>query len=97
MKLEITAFKKGDLLYWNDFWNATCGIGVFLNYVKDFNTRDIAIKEKYYTNSCWVNVLITKVNGSMSIRVFPPTSVCLQTKFKNLEEFDKYIKNFRNQ
>lgn len=97
MKLEITAFKKGDLLYWNDFWNATCGIGVFLNYVKDFNTRDIAIKEKYYTDSCWVNVLITNVNGSMITRVFPPTAVCLQTKFKNLEEFDKYIKNFRNQ
>ena len=96
MKLEITTFKKGDLLYWNDFWNATCGIGVFLDYVKDFNTRDIAIKEKYYTNSCWVNVLITLDNG-VSTRVFPPTSVCLQTKFKNLEEFDKYIKNFRNQ
>ena len=96
MKLEITTFKKGDLLYWNDFWNATRGIGVFLNYVKDFNTKDIAVKEKYYTNSCWVNVLITLDNG-VSTRVFPPTSVCLQTKFKNLEEFDKYIKNFRNQ
>ena len=92
MKLEITDFKKGDLLYWNDFWNATCGIGIFLNYVKDFNTSDIAIKEKYHVNSSWVNVLITKINGGVSTRVFPPTSVCLQTQFKDLEEFDKYIK-----
>lgn len=95
MILEITTFEKGDLLYWNDFWNATCGIGIFLNYVKDFNTKDIAIKEKYYTNSSWVNVLITSDN-EISTRVFPPTSVCLQTKFKSIEEFDMYIKNFRN-
>jgi len=95
MILEITTFEKGDLLYWSDFWSATCGIGIFLNYVKDFNTKDIAIKEKYYTNTCWVNVLIT-LDNEISTRVFPPTSVCLQTKFKNLKEFDTYIKNFRN-
>ena len=96
MKLEKTSFSKGDLLYWNDFWNATCGIGIFLDYVKDFNAKDISISEKYYTNSSWVNVLIT-LNGGVSTRVFPPTSVCLQEEFKNLEEFDKYIKKFRNQ
>lgn len=96
MKLEKISFSKGDLLYWNDFWNATCGIGIFLNYVKDFNTRDIAISDQYYTDSSWVNVLIT-LKGGVSTRVFPPTSVCLQEKFKNLEEFDKYIKKFRNQ
>ena len=96
MKLEKTSLSKGDLLYWNDFWNATCGIGIFLNYVKDFNTRDIAISDQYYTDSSWVNVLIS-LKGGVSTRVFPPTSVCLQAKFKSLEEFDKYIKNFRNQ
>ena len=96
MKLEKTSFSKGDLLYWNDFWNATCGIGIFLNYVKDFNTRDIAISDQYYTDSSWVNVLIS-LKGEVSVRVFPPTSVCLQAKFKNLEEFDKYIRKFRNQ
>lgn len=96
MKLETKDFKKGDLLYWNDFWNATCGIGIFLNYANNFNANDIAVNDKYYTNSSWINVLIS-FKGGLSTRVFPPTSVCLQNKFKNLEEFDKYIKNFRNQ
>ena len=81
MKLEKTNFSKGDLLYWNDFWNATCGIGIFLNYVEDFNAKDIAVRENYYTNSSWVNVLIT-LNSEVSTRVFPPTSVCLQERFR---------------
>lgn len=96
MKLEKITFNKGDLLYWNDFWNSTCGIGLFLGYVKDFNTKDISVKNQNYTASSWVNVLITLKNTT-SIRVFPPTSVCLQNEFESLEEFDKYIKNFRNQ
>ncbi len=96
MKLEKTLYSKGDLLYWNDYWSCTCGIGLFLNYTKDFNVSDISVSDKYYVNSSWVSVL-TCLNGKVEERVFPPTSVCQQNRFKNLDEFNEYIKNFRNQ
>lgn len=96
MKLEKTVYKEGDLLYWNDFWCSTCGIGLFLNYVKSLNTKDISINDnKYYSNNSWVNILIC-TDGFIESRVFPPTSTCLQSTFKSIEEFDKYVKNFRS-
>lgn len=95
MKLEKSAYNKGDLLYWNDFWNSTCGIGLFIGYVNDFNVSDISVSYEYYVDKSWVNLLIA-VGNSFQTKVFPQTSVCLQQKFESLEEFNKYVKHFRN-
>ena len=34
MKLEKSIYNRGDLLYWNDFWNSTCGIGLFIGIIQ---------------------------------------------------------------
>lgn len=94
MKLEKSIYNRGDLLYWNDFWNATCGIGLFIGYVNDFNVRDISVSEEYYVDKSWVNLLITE-GEFLQTKVFPQTSVCLQYKFKSLEEFNNHVKHFR--
>ena len=95
MKLEKSAYNKGDLLYWNDFWNSTCGIGLFIGYVNDFNVSDISVSDEYYVDKSWVSLLIEEDN-SLQTKVFPQTSVCLQYKFSSLEEFNNHVKHFRN-
>jgi len=96
MKLEKIIYKKGDLIYWSDFWCQSCGIGLFLNYVKSLNTKDISIKDNvYYEDNTWINVFIC-LDGQVEVRKFPPTAVCLQSNFKSIEEFDSYVKRFRS-
>ena len=98
MKYNREIFNTGDLIYWYDFWHSECGIGLFLNYINNFNVKDIYIKN---TNSLdydnrWINVLVDE-KENLYQRMFPPTSVYLQSKFKTLEEFKIHVENFRPQ
>jgi hypothetical protein len=81
MKLEKSIYNKGDLLYWNDIWNGTFGIGLFICYINDFGIRDIPLSQSY-DNKKWVSIL-TIEKDMLEVKVFPQTDVCLQNKFEN--------------
>ena len=93
-KSKIILYSKGDLLYWNDFWNSTYGIGIFLEYVSNFNVKDIYSNEKNQKASTWVKLLVTNDN-KIDIRTFPQTSISLINNHKSLEEFQGYVSKFR--
>ena len=93
-KSKKTLYNKGDLLYWNDFWNSSYGIGIFLEYASNFNVKDIYSNEKNQKASTWVKLLVAN-NGKIDIRTFPQTSISLTSNHQSLEEFQDHVSKFR--
>ena len=93
-KSRTSLYNKGDLLYWNDFWNSSYGIGIFLEYASNFNVKDIYSNEENQKACTWVKILVAN-NDKMDIRTFPQTSVSLANNHQNLEEFKKHVSKFR--
>lgn len=93
-KSKTALYKKGDLLYWNDFWNTTHGIGIFIEYIDDFNVTDIYATNAAEKSSTWVRLLIT-INNNLEMRMFPQTSVSAISNHQNIENFQEYVSRFR--
>lgn len=93
-KFKINLYKTGDLLYWSDYWNTTYGIGIFLEYVNDFNVEDIYSTDSSKTSPTWVNLLITK-NSKLDIKMFPQTSVSVSHNYQCIEDFQEHVSKFR--
>lgn len=93
-KSRTILYNKGDLLYWNDFWNSSYGIGIFLEYANNFNVKDIYSNEKNQVASTWVKLLVVN-NDKIDIRTFPQTSISLINNHQSLEEFQSYVSQFR--
>ena len=87
-------YKKGDLLYWNDYWNATCGIGIFIEYVNNFHVKDIYSTNTAQKSSNWVRLLITN-NDNLDMRMFPQTSVSAINNHQKIEDFHEHVSKFR--
>lgn len=98
MKYKKDRYDEGDLIYWYDFWSSKFGVGLFLNYENNFNIKDIYIKNPNVSKNevRWLNVLVND-NDMLIQRIFPPTSVYLQCKFKSIGEFKNHVENFRPQ
>lgn len=98
MKYKKERYDEGDLIYWYDFWSSKFGVGLFLNYENNFNIKDIYIKNPNVSKNevRWLNVLVND-NDMLIQRIFPPTSVYLQSKFKSIGEFKNHVENFRPQ
>ena len=94
MKLEKNKYEVGDLLYWNDYWCQTCGIGIFLGYVLDFNVIDLYSNVNEKEVIAWANLLITKEN-MLEKKMFPQTSISLISDHQDLKDFQHYVSNFR--
>ena len=96
MKYKKELYNQGDLIYWYDFWQSKFGVGLFLNYVNNFNVKDIYVKNPNIAKNDvrWLNVLIND-NNMLTYRIFPPTSVCLQNKYKSIGDFKSHVENFR--
>ena len=92
-KLKIALYKKGDLLYWNDYWNTAYGVGIFIEYVNNFNVTDIYATNAEEKSSTWVSLLIT--NNNLAIRMFPQTSVSATNNYQNLKDFQEHVSKFR--
>ena len=93
-KLKIALYKKGELLYWTDYWNATFGIGVFVEYVNNFNVTDIYATKEAQKSSAWVMLLINS-NDNLEMKMFPQTSVSEINNHQSVEDFQEYVSKFR--
>ena len=93
-RLKIDLYKKGELLYWADYWNATFGIGVFVEYVNNFNVTDLYATKEAQKSSTWVMLLITS-NDNLEMKTFPQTSVSVISNHQNIEEFQEHVSRFR--
>ncbi len=91
---KTALYKKGDLLYWTDYWNGTVGIGVFVEYVNNFNVTDIYATKEAQKSSTWVMLLITS-NDNLEMKTFPQTSVSAISNHQNIEEFQEHVSRFR--
>ena len=94
IKLKIDLYKKGDLLYWTDYWNATFGVGVFVEYVNNFNVTDIYATKEAQKSSTWVMLLITN-NDNLEIKTLPQTSVSAINNHQSIVEFQEHVSRFR--
>ena len=94
MKLEKNRYVSGNLLYWNDYWNNDHGVGIFLEYVNDFNVKDIYSNDKTQKASTWVKLLVIN-DSKIDIRTFPQTSISLVENHQDLQDFKDYVSKFR--
>ena len=90
IKSKTILYKKGDLLYWNDYWDSSHGIGIFIEYVNNFNVTDIYATNASEKSSTWVSLLITN-NDNLAVRMFPQTSVSAINNYQSLEDFQEYV------
>ena len=94
IKSKTALYEKGDLLFWNDYWNATFGIGVFIEYVNNFNVTDIYATNASQKSSTWVMLLIT-IDDNLDMKMFPQTSISAINEHQSIEEFKEYVSRFR--
>ncbi len=94
MKLEKNKYVAGDLLYWNDYWCQTYGIGIFLGYVLDFNVCDLYYNVSEKEVIAWANLLITNDNTTET-KMFPQTSISLISDHQDITDFQNYVSMFR--
>ena len=93
-KLKIVLYKKGDLLYWTDYWNTAFGVGVFVEYVNNFNVTDIYATKEAQKSSTWVMLLITN-NDNLEMKMLPQTSVSEINNHQSIEDFQEHVSKFR--
>lgn len=93
-KFKTILYTQGDLLYWSDYWRADYGIGMFIEYVDNFNVKDIYSTNNVHTSSTWVKLLITN-NEIIEVRMFPQTSISNTHNHKDLQAFKEHDSKFR--
>ena len=93
-KFKTISYKQGDLLYWSDFWSADYGVGIFIEYVDNFNVKDIYSTNTSQLSSAWVKLLITN-KDSLEIKMFPQSSISRTHNHKSLQDFREYDSKFR--
>lgn len=94
VKFKTILYKQGDLLFWSDYWKADYGIGIFIEYVNNFNVKDIYSTNTLELSSTWARILITN-NENIEVKMFPQTSISKTSNHKNLQAFKDHDSKFR--